>query len=156
MDSQRLSEKRMSEEERFILFLNSKRMKKTPERFEILHCALENSGHFDVDSLYKSLESRGFHVSKPTIYSSLELLCSAGIIRKLLFDTHQARYEKAGQTHSHLICTECGEIREIDLEEIDSRLANMKFDNFHPAYVSTCIYGMCEKCRKKGIGKEPE
>ncbi len=156
MDSQPLSEKRLNDEEKFILFLNSKQMKKTPERFEILHSAIGHNGHFDVDSLYNTLENKGFHVSKPTIYSTLELLCSAGIIRKLLFDTHQARYEKAEQTHSHLICTECGEIREIDLEEIDDTLANMNFDSFHPAYVSTCIYGMCDKCRKKGKGKVEE
>ena len=65
------------------------------------------------------------------------------------FDTHQARYERASQTHSHLVCTECGEIREVDLEDIDGALANMKFSDFRAAYVSTCIYGVCEKCRKR-------
>ena len=55
----------------------------------------------------------------------------------------------AGLTHSHLVCTECGEIREISLDEIDRRVADMKFSGFSPAYVSTCIYGLCDKCRIK-------
>ncbi len=110
-----------AEEEKFLSFLNTKGLRKTPERFEILHCALECKGHFDVDTLYKSLEARGYHVSKATVYNTLELLCAGGVIRKLLFDTHQARYELAEKTHSHLICTQCGEIKEIELEEIDHR-----------------------------------
>ncbi|MBD5264003.1 MAG: transcriptional repressor [Bacteroides sp.] len=138
-----------TEVERFTSFLNSKRLRKTPERFEILRVALECKGHFDVDKLYTLLDSRGYHVSRATIYSTLELLCSSGVVRKLLFDTHQAKYEMAGLTHSHLVCTECGEIREISLDEIDRRVADMKFSGFSPAYVSTCIYGLCDKCRIK-------
>ena len=134
--------------EKFKTFLNENHMRKTPERFEILRCANECKGHFDVDKLYHDLESRGYHVSKATIYSTLELLCKSGIVRKLLFDTHQARYEMSCATHSHLICTQCGDIREIDLEEIDSRLSMMTFPDFTPSYVSTCIYGICDKCKR--------
>lgn len=140
-----------TEFERFTKFLNSKRLRKTPERFEILRCVLETKGHFDVDNLYNGLEQRGYHVSKATIYSTLELLCASGVIRKLLFDTHQARYEHAELTHSHLVCTQCGEIKEINLEEIDSRLSAMTFPDFTPAYVSTCVYGICDKCRRKNV-----
>lgn len=135
--------------EKFKTFLNSRHLRKTPERFEILKCAHDCQGHFDVDKLYQALEQRGYHVSRATIYSTLELLCSSGVVRKLLFDTHQARYEMAGLTHSHLVCTQCGEIREIDLEEIDDKLSTMKFSGFSPAYVSTCIYGLCDSCREK-------
>lgn len=135
-----------TEFEKFTAYLNAKRLRKTPERFEILRIALECKGHFDVDRLYTDLDKRGYHVSKATIYSTLELLCSSGVVRKLLFDTHQAKYEVAEINHSHLVCTKCGEIREIDLEEIDSRLSEMSFKGFTPAYVSTCIYGLCEKC----------
>jgi len=110
---------------------------------------LEIKGHFDVDNLYHGLEKRGYHVSKATIYSTLELLCASGVLRKLLFDTHQARYEHAELTHSHLVCTQCGEIREIAIEEIDNRLSSMTFPDFSPAYVSTCVYGICGNCRKK-------
>lgn len=138
-----------TEFERFAKFLNAKRMRKTPERFEILRCVMETKGHFDVDNLYTGLEQRGYHVSKATIYSTLELLCSSGMIRKLLFDTHQARYEHAELTHSHLVCTQCGEIREINLAEIDSRLSAMTYPDFTPVYVSTCVYGVCDKCRAK-------
>lgn len=135
--------------ERLTAFLNSKQLRKTPERFEILNVVMACNGHFDADSLHKMLEGRGYHVSRATIYNTIELLCAAGIVRKLLFDTHQARYELAEKTHSHLVCTVCGEITEVDLDGIDSKLASMSFNNFSPAYVSTCIYGVCEDCLGK-------
>lgn len=144
-----MEHKPQTEVERFTSYLNAQHLRKTPERFEILRAVLECKGHFDVDILYTSLESKGYHVSKATIYSTLELLCSSGVIRKLLFDTHQARYEMAELIHSHLICIECGEIKELDLEEIDRRLVEMKYPGFSATYVSTCIYGLCDKCKGK-------
>lgn len=135
-----------NEERQFVSFLNSRKLRKTPERFEILRNVVSYKGHFDVDTLYTLMENNGYHVSKATVYNTLELLCDAGIIRKLLFDTHQARFELANLTHSHLVCTQCGDIREISLEGIDAKLAAMSFHGFNPAYVSTCIYGVCEKC----------
>ncbi len=135
--------------EKFVTFLKSKGLRKTPERFEILSCAIEIKGHFDVEKLHRELDRKGYHVSRATIYSTLELLCSSGVVRKLLFDTHQARYELAERIHSHLVCTECGDIKEIDLDEIDNRLASMPFSGFTPAYVSTCFYGICDACRNK-------
>lgn len=133
--------------EKFKEFLNSNHYRKTPERFEILKCALDCEGHFDVDILYNLLEEKGYHVSRATVYSTLELLCEAGMVRRLLFDTHQARYEIAGKNHCHLVCTDCGEIREIELEDIYKKLDETDFCGFSPSNVSICIYGKCDKCR---------
>ncbi|MDE7108412.1 MAG: transcriptional repressor [Muribaculaceae bacterium] len=134
---------------RFTDFLVSKRMRKTPERFEILNCALNCNGHFDADLLYNLLEANGYHVSKATVYSTLELLSEAGVVRKLLFDTHQARYEIADESHSHLICTVCGEITEIAPPGFEVKSCADMLNGFHPSYISTCIYGICRKCQMK-------
>lgn len=131
---------------KFTEFLKSKRLRKTPERFEILYCSLECNGHFDADLLYNLLDKRGYHVSKATIYNTLDLLSEAGIVRKLIFDTHQARYEVADKTHSHLICTQCGKITELDVEFPDADSRNLKLQGFSPSYVSICIYGICKDC----------
>lgn len=139
--------------DKFIAYLSAKHLRKTPERFEILNSVLDCNGHFDADWLYNMLENKGYHVSRATIYNTIDLLCDSGIVRKLLFDTHQARYELAERTHSHLVCTKCGDIREINLDGIDSSLASMTFSGFSPAYVSTCIYGICDACNAKATGK---
>lgn len=135
-----------TEIDRFKLFLRSRHLRKTPERFEILKAVLFYPGHFDVDALYRMLEKQGYHVSKATVYSTLELLCDCGIIRKLLFDTHQAKYEKAEKAHCHLICTRCGQIKEIETDDFERQAARMSIAGFSPSYVSTCIYGICHEC----------
>jgi len=51
----RCLENHKEEEEKFISFLRLRRLRKTPERFEILRCVLYYNDHFDVDCLYKAL-----------------------------------------------------------------------------------------------------
>lgn len=139
------------DERSFRQFLTSNGLRQTPERIEIMRSALTCEGHFDADILYSRLEQSGYHVSRATLYSTLGLLCDAGLIRKLLFDTHQARYELASSTHSHLICTCCGKIIEIDLSNFDDALKKVRSDGFSPVYASTCIYGLCNECAYKRI-----
>lgn len=134
--------------ESFCAFLKEKGMRKTPERFEILRVALSLKEHFDTDMLYNALEKEGYHVSRATVYSTLDLLTQSGIVRKLLFDTHQARFETAGPLHSHLVCTSCGKIREINSPEGAKDLSETVFPGFTTAYVSTCVYGICDECLK--------
>lgn len=137
------------EETRFTRYLNSMHLRKTPERYEILRAVLTIKAHFDVDSLYNILEANSYHVSKATIYSTLQLLCNCGIVRKLLFDTHQAKYEIAGASHSHVICTRCGAIMETGIDGLLSNPCSLPLKDFSPSYVSVCIYGVCDKCRKE-------
>lgn len=135
--------------DKFRAYLKAHKLKKTPERFEILKCAGACPNHFDVETLYKLLEIQGYHVSRSTIYNTLEILCSAGVMRKLLFNTHQAVYEMADKTHSHLVCQECGKIMEIELGDLPILTKEMKKRHFTPSYLCLTVYGHCDDCLNK-------
>ena len=137
------------EEQRLADYLISRNLRKTPERFEILRSTLECKGHFDVELLYKMLERKGYHVSKATIYNTLEILSEAGMLRKLLFDTHQAMYELADDTHAHLVCTQCGKIKEIKIDLSGNGIKDENIPGFSISYTSICVYGICEECLRK-------
>ncbi len=124
-------------------------MRKTPERFAILDKAVELSAHFGVDELYNALENVGYHVSRATVYNTLELLCDAGIFNRHIFATNQARYELARGSHLHLICRRCGSIREVDDPTLTSRLLTEDYPGFAPEYSSTSVYGICADCKAK-------
>lgn len=128
-------------------FLQKRHFRKTPERYAILSKAVELSAHFDVDQLYNALETEGYHVSRATVYNTLELLCEAGILNRHLFAPNQARYEVARGSHLHLICRRCGKIREIDDPEITERLVKQHYPDFTPEYSSSSVYGLCDDCR---------
>lgn len=135
-------------EELFTKFIEEKGLRKTPERFAILKTAQSLKTHFEIDELHKAVD-KDFHVSRATVYNTVELLCECGILRRLLIDTHHALYELALTNHLHLVCMRCGEVREVRDNQTLSRLAEMKVDGFTPSYFSTCVYGICDACRER-------
>lgn len=130
-------------------FLHQRHLRKTPERYAILAKAIDLSAHFDADRLYNALEKEGYHVSRATVYNTLELLCEAGILNRHLFAPNQARFEVARGNHLHLICRRCGSIREINDPEITERLMKQHIDGFHPEYSSSNVYGLCAECSRR-------
>lgn len=130
-------------------FLQRRGLRKTPERYAILEKAVELSAHFGVDELYNALEEEAYHVSRATVYNTLELLCDASILNRHLFATNQARYELAAGNHLHLICRHCGCIREVEDETLTAGLLSVKYDGFTPEYSSSIVYGLCSSCKSK-------
>jgi Fur family ferric uptake transcriptional regulator len=124
----------------------------TPERFTILDAVLQTQGHFDAESLYYRLISKGVKVSKATVYNTLDILQEAGLVSKYRFAEKTSRYEKAfGRPHHHhLICLECGDIIEFVSEKLDQIQDEVcKNKNFKSQSSTLQIFGTCSKCKKK-------
>ncbi len=136
-------------EERFIAFLKGRRLRKTPERLAILAQVVATGAHFEAEDILRSLEASGYHVSRATVYNTIDLLCQCGIVRRLIFSVHRSCYELTGRSHIHLVCNACGRIREADDPEALRGLDAMKFGGFIPSYSSTTLYGLCSRCARK-------
>ena len=74
----------------FTRFLTDGKYRKTPERFAILRKAIELHSHFEVDALHMAIENDGYHVSRATVYNTVELLEKAGILTKNVFGQNSA------------------------------------------------------------------
>ena len=137
---------------KFTLFLNSKKLRKTPERFTILEKIFSLNKHFEVDTLHEMLEEDSFHVSKATIYNTINLLIECGLVRKYSFDTQQAKYGKVNSNttnHHYLICTECGKIKDIKDLEFSAYMNARKYSSFTTKYFQLYVYGVCNNCVRK-------
>ena len=141
-----IGQSNMSPKDKFRQYLAERHLRKTPERFALLDRAISLPGHFDADSLYSSMEASGYHVSRATIYSTLELLVDAGLLNRHVFGTRKTCYEVAVGSHFHLVCNACGKIREIEEDQL-ANLARMDLGGFQPTYCSTMVYGICEECK---------
>lgn len=132
-------------------YLDRKNYRKTPERFAILDVVFSHNDHFRIDSLYNEMEANSYHVSRSTIYNTMELFCDCGIVRKHQFDSQRALYEKVANAgnHHHLICTECGKIKEVKDSELMRSIEMRKYATFHPAYFMLYVYGICSTCARK-------
>lgn len=142
-----MSHGNISARERFKSYLKAHNLRKTPERFALLEKAMTLQGHFGVELLYEEMERSGYHVSRATVYSTLELLVDCGLLNRHLFGSRKTSYEVALGSHSHLICSVCGKIREIEDKKLNDMMLEMNFDDFTPTYFSTMVYGICADCK---------
>lgn len=135
-------------------YLLRTRRRRTPERFAITRRVFEMDSHFLIDELAEAMEESGYHVSRATVYSTVAILCECGILRRHLLDGSHSRYEVAGGSHCHLVCTDCGRLREIEIPELSETLARIRIPYFSGSYISTTIFGVCSACRRKRKQKE--
>lgn len=131
----------------FTEYLTLRKHRKTSERYAILDHIYSIKGHFNMDSLYNSMLEDSFRVSRSTLYNTIELLLECGLVVKHQFGANAAQYERAygNENHDHIICVDCGEVRETRNNLIsDTQLKRIK--KFKVSYYSMYIYGVCSKC----------
>ncbi len=100
--------------------LKEEGLKYTPERARILDTIIEFDGLFEADQLLDLLKSKGYSVSKATVYRTLKLLESCSIVQQVLFDRDQSHYQLAfgKRGNTLLIHADTGEVETIELPEL--------------------------------------
>ena len=85
----------------FIDYLHRSKLRKTPERFAILEVIYSMHGHFDINSLYKTMKENNYLVSRATLYNTINLMLECGIVTKHQFGHNCAQYEKSFKFRQH-------------------------------------------------------
>lgn len=136
---------------KFSEYLNEHEHRKTPERFAILEHIYSTKGHFDVDSLYQSMTTLNFRVSRATIYNTIELLLDCGLVVKHQFGANISQFERTygNENHDHLICMSCGKVKEYKNGNLFTPAQQKRLQRFKVSYYSMYIYGICSKCQKE-------
>lgn len=134
-------------------YMKEHNMRRTPERYAILERVIDMPRHFDIDDLCAKLDNDSFHVSKATVYNTMQLFHSAGIIRIHQFSGMRMTYEllldNQHANHLHIICLSCGKIKEMKESVLGNTIASLQIRGFTPQYHTIYIYGLCSTCRRK-------
>lgn len=141
----------------FTAYLEQNQQRKTPERYAILDEIYSSKSHFDVDELFLKMKSRNYHVSRATVYNTLDLLVESGLVKRHQFGQNTSHYEQAYgyKQHDHLICNHCKKVFEFcdpRVQQITSTMGNLlKFNvSSHSLHLygdpSTNEQGECTQC----------
>jgi Fur family ferric uptake transcriptional regulator len=131
-------------------------MRFTKQRKALLDTILQLKGHFDADGLFCLVTNMNVDISRTTVYRSLPVFESAGIITQVLQDKKTKCYERAYKKkhHDHLICEKCNKVIEFSSSKVDVIQEEIyKRYNFVPTEHQMILKGICSKCRKGQDGK---
>jgi len=130
-------------------YLATQELKITRERMALFDEIFQHHKHFDAEELLMLMKRKHRKISRATVYRTLELLVSSGLVSRQKFAGDEYLYEHIhpGQHHDHLICLHCGKILEFESEQIERIQDEVcKRLGFHPTAHTHRIEGCCKDC----------
>lgn len=131
-------------------YLKGKGLRLTEERKLIFKEVSSRKGHFNPDELYLDMRKKGLKPSKASIYRTLPLLISAGLIEQVEKTDKHAHYERISGHHDHMFCISCGKVIEFyskTLEGLQEKIC--KAERFQSISHTLEIKGYCRRCSGK-------
>ena len=132
-------------------YLEMNNHRKTLERYTILRAVYGIHGHFTLEDLSaKLINEMNFHVSRATLYNTLNLFMALRLVIRHRFQgttKYEACYDN--NSHCHQICTMCGKVMEVKSPEIIAAVENMATKRFRKDGFTLYVYGMCSTCQAR-------
>lgn len=121
-------------------------LKVTPQRVAIVE-ELYKNGHMNIDELYKNLQRKFPSISLATIYKNVNAMVEKIFLNEVKLPDTKTVYELVKDSHSHLVCSSCGNIEDIHLDTsiIEDSLSTMS--KFKVENTEVVFSGTCQKCQ---------
>lgn len=123
-------------------------MKLTPQRLAVLEFLEGNKSHPSAEDIYRAVKEKYPTMSFATVYNILEALKERGLVQELNIDPQKKRFDPDTSHHHHLICTGCGKVIDISLEQTPE-ISEEALGGFEIQKVHLELYGLCQDCKRK-------
>ena len=135
-----------SSTEAIVQTLKAKGLRVTPQRFAVYANLLSRTDHPTVEQILVDLNQYCPVSSQATIYSSLQALRTAGLIREVLLEAGVSRYDAKVSPHHHFHCQQCGSIEDIGWDTLPGVEFDRLRSGLQPHSYEVTIRGCCDRC----------
>lgn len=128
----------------------------TRQRRLLARILLSQAGHIAAEELHARARAADPRIGLATVYRTLGLFKSRGLVAERDFGEGWRRYEGGGGAHhDHLVCLRCGKVVEFDVSQIESLQEKVAAEHgFDTVSHRMELYGYCAACRRKRRGGE--
>ena len=127
--------------------LKAKGLRVTPQRFAVYANLLSRTDHPTVEQILVDLNQHSPISSQATIYSSLQALRTAGLIREVLLEAGVSRYDAKVEPHHHFQCSVCGSIEDIAWEALPMVDFDQLRSGLQAQTYEITVRGCCDCCQ---------
>jgi Fe2+ or Zn2+ uptake regulation protein len=127
--------------------LQTHQLKATPQRLAIME-HMGSRGHISIDELYTTIRAHFSTLSLATLYKNIHAMIGVNLVREVKLLGQKARYEIEKEPHAHVICKQCGELKDIHFDPTSLFDDALQASQYETHEVSVVISGLCPSCQK--------
>jgi Fur family peroxide stress response transcriptional regulator len=125
-----------------------KNIKSTPQRIAIYEILINTKSHPTVEDVYNILKPKYPTISLATVYKTLEAFKNLNLVQEINMGENKARYDANILAHTHVQCTKCGRVFDIEPEPIGSLISSLPKDlDFKINSQQVYFFGICPQCQ---------
>ncbi len=86
----------------------------TRQRLEIAQHMFQRPQHLSAEKILEGVNRDGHRVSRATVYNTMGLFASKGLVREVLIDRERVFYDSNNSAHHHIYNLDTGELYDVD------------------------------------------
>jgi Fur family transcriptional regulator, stress-responsive regulator len=134
-------------DERLASQLRERGMRVTPQRIVIHRELCGHSQHMTAEQVLARVSDVLPGTSLPTVYSTLELLETLGLVRRVGTGNGALVFDSRVEPHAHTVCRRCGAMADLEgTAAPEDALARAGATGFVPDHAQLVVWGLCPAC----------
>jgi Fe2+ or Zn2+ uptake regulation protein len=132
--------------------LRARRLRATPQRIVIHRALCSQSRHMTAEQVLASVSDVLPGTSLPTVYSTLELLETLGLVRRVGTGNGAVVFDSRVEPHAHTVCRRCGAMADLEgTAAPDDALTRAAATGFVPDHAQLVVWGLCATCAAAAV-----
>ncbi|MBV8999305.1 MAG: transcriptional repressor [Solirubrobacterales bacterium] len=138
-------------DERLVGKLRERHLRVTPQRIVIHRALCSRARHMTAEQVLVSVSDVLPGTSLPTVYSTLELLESLQLVRRVGTGNGAVVFDSRIEPHGHTVCRRCGAMTDLEgTAAPEDALAKAGATGFVPDHAQLVVWGLCSRCAAQG------